>query len=404
MKYALAIAFALLFPLAALAITIDTVPVGNPGNVSDFPGNGIFGSVSTAYRIATTEVTNAQYVEFLNSVAAADAFTLWNPLMSSRSRGGILRSGSSGTYTYVLKPDVPGEGIGGASYAYGDKPVMYVSWNDAARFANWMNNGATTGASTENGAYTMANGINVARNAGATWFLPTENQWYKAAYYDGSAGVYYDYPTKSNAAPNNNAPMNDTGNSANFFATDFATQNISYPMTSDGAYALSKSAYGTVDQGGNVWEWNETSTAASTRVRRGGSFETDSSSLNANYRESISPTTESDSLGFRLATIATIVGIPGDYNANNVVDADDYVLWRKYSGQSVTLPNDSTPGTVTSDDYDVWRAHFGQTPSASGSGSLVPNAVPEPGCLSLVGVAVIFWLSYRGLNQKFATS
>ena len=47
----------------------------------------------------------------------------------------------------------------------------------------------------------------------------------------------------------------------------------------------------------------------------------------------------------------SVAGVPGDYNANNVVDAGDYVLWRKYSGQSVTLPNDSTPGTVTPADY-----------------------------------------------------
>ena len=76
--------------------------------------------------------------------------------------------------------------------------------------------------------------------------------------------------------------------------------------------------------------------------------------------------------------------MPGDYNANNVVDAGDYVLWRKYLGQSVTLPNDSTPGTVIQADYDVWRAHFGQTPSGSGSGSLLQTAVPEPATLSLM--------------------
>src|SRR5690349_12830971 len=66
MKYALAFApaFALFFPLAAVAITIDTVPVGNPGNPSRADGGIVVGGVSTAYRIATTEVTNAQYVTF----------------------------------------------------------------------------------------------------------------------------------------------------------------------------------------------------------------------------------------------------------------------------------------------------------------------------------------------------
>ena len=62
-----------------------------------------------------------------------------------------------------MSPDV---GPGGTNYTYGDKPVVFVSWYDAARFANWVNNGATAGASTETGAYTMANGVSVSRNAG----------------------------------------------------------------------------------------------------------------------------------------------------------------------------------------------------------------------------------------------
>jgi sulfatase modifying factor 1 len=415
MKYALAlaIAFALFFSITASAITIDTVLVGNPGNTGriqsgspDPTQNGIFGSVSTAYRIATTEVTNSQYVTFLNSVAASDPFGLYNANMGFLSRGGIVRSGTSGSYSYSVKPDVPDGGPGGTNYTYGDKPVVFTSWYDAARFANWVNNGATAGASTETGAYTMATGVSVTRNAGATWFLPTENQWYKAAYYDGAAGVYYDYPTKSNAAPNNNIPANDSGNSANYFAGSF-TQDESYPFTSAGAYALSKSPYGTADQGGNVWEWTEAfgtnangTTNSSLRIHRGGAFDSDATMIKSSFRENKSPTTESENMGFRLATLA---GLTGDYNANGVVDAADYVLWRKYSGQSVTLPNDSTPGTVTATDYDVWRSHFGQTPgSGSSAEGLNQTSVPEPGCLSLVALAIIILLYYRRLNQKFA--
>src|SRR5215212_11219682 len=110
MKYALAlaIAFALFFSIPAAAITIDTVPVGNPGNSPRVEGGatgGIFGSVSTAYRIATTEVTNAQYVTFLNSVAASDPFGLYNTNMGFLSRGGIVRSGASGSFSYGVKPD-----------------------------------------------------------------------------------------------------------------------------------------------------------------------------------------------------------------------------------------------------------------------------------------------------------
>jgi formylglycine-generating enzyme required for sulfatase activity len=390
--FAIALGFAILAPLTARAITINTVPVGNAGNSSDVQPDGLFGRVTSNYRIATTEITNSQYVEFLNAVAADDPNNLYNTHMSFYSRGGILRDGSPGSYTYSVKPDVPDGGPGETNYTYGDKPVVFVSWYDAARFTNWMHNGATAGASTETGAYTMASGVGVGRNPGAIWFLPTENQWYKAAYYDGAASTYYDYPTGSNTAPTNEIPENDTGNSANFFLNGF-TQNESYPMTTVGAYAMSDSPYGTFDQGGNVWEWTETYTSASmTRVRRGGSYETTSSTLNANYRETISPTLETESHGFRVATIP--LGIPGDYNANNVVDAGDYVLWRKYLGQSFTLPNDSTPGTEPGD-YEVWREHFGQTPGSGSSAGLQSNAIPEPCACWLLASFAVIWLCLR---------
>src|SRR5215210_2975835 len=98
MKYALAlaIAIALFFSLTAAAITIDTVPVGNPGNTSRVDGGIVVGGVSTAYRIATTEVTNSQYVSFLNAVATSDPFGLYNTNMGFASRGGITRTGSTG--------------------------------------------------------------------------------------------------------------------------------------------------------------------------------------------------------------------------------------------------------------------------------------------------------------------
>ena len=72
------------------------------------------------------------------------------------------------------------------------------------------------------------------------------------------------------------------------------------------------------------------------------------------------------------------LGVPGDYNNNGVVDAADYVAWRKNNNTAVTLPNDATPGTSAAD-YSVWRAHFGQK---AGSGSSVvgatSGAIPEP--------------------------
>ena len=79
--------------------------------------------------------------------------------------------------------------------------------------------------------------------------------------------------------------------------------------------------------------------------------------------------------------------MPGDYNDNGTVDAADYVVWRHSLGQSVTLPNDSTPGTVDQADYDDWRAHFGN--SAGGGSAIGASQVPEPGSIALILLAAV---------------
>ncbi len=91
--------------------------------------------------------------------------------------------------------------------------------------------------------------------------------------------------------------------------------------------------------------------------------------------------TELDAAGLKDIgwTLAGVPGVNGDYNNNRFVDAADYVVWRKNLGRSVTLPNDTTPGTVTTADFTLWRANFGQAAAGSGSGSIVePSPVPEP--------------------------
>src|SRR5688572_9604643 len=105
MKYVYALIMAGLLPPSVRAVTIDLVTVGNPGNPGDING-GIFGSVSSAYRIAAKEVTNAQYVEFLNAKAASDSLELNHTGMNTFPQGGIMRSGVSGSYTYSVKPNV----------------------------------------------------------------------------------------------------------------------------------------------------------------------------------------------------------------------------------------------------------------------------------------------------------
>lgn len=86
-------------------------------------------------------------------------------------------------------------------------------------------------------------------------------------------------------------------------------------------------------------------------------------------------------------TMCSPAGITGDYNNDGKVDLGDYVLWRKRLGQLVTLPNDSTPGTVTQADYNVWRMNFGEM--AGGSGGTGEAAVPEPGSGQLAILALM---------------
>ena len=128
-------------PATATALTFDAVNIGNPGNPNDSTG---YGTVATTYAIGKYEVTLNQYSEFLNAVADTDDYGLYNPSMETDLNiKGITRSGSSGSYTYVVNGD-------------GQRPVTYVSWFDSARFMNWLHNGqpntgSQTASTTEDG-------------------------------------------------------------------------------------------------------------------------------------------------------------------------------------------------------------------------------------------------------------
>ena len=292
----------------ACAVTFDFATVGNAGNAAD-PQTG-FGSVSYSFAISKTEVTNAQYVEFLNAVASTDSFggsdpTLYSTDMGTSTWGGITRSGTAGSYTYAVKSPAIGLGPGGSDYSYDNKPVVFVSFLDAMRFTNWLHNGQESGG-TETGTYTIDNGFNEIRTSGARFWIPSEDEWYKAAYYDpnagGGIGTYYDYPTSTNAPPNNYVPTADTGNSANFFDSAYTTGSVSYPMTDVGAYSLSESPYGTFDQGGNVLEWNEGDIVTFSRGLRGGEWG-EYSFLDAYHRILAIPLNSTTSIGFRIATV-----------------------------------------------------------------------------------------------------
>jgi hypothetical protein len=95
---------------------------------------------------------------------------------------------------------------------------------------------------------------------------------------------------------------------------------------------------------------------------------------------------------FESGTAAPV--LPGDYNADNSVDALDYLVWRQAKGTATTLPNDSTPGNVDETDYTEWRSHFGIRLGAGAFG--IGSAVPEPSTLiSLTAVVALFSLIKR---------
>ena len=299
-------------PLGSLANAepIQWVTVGDPGNTADTAPAG-YGAVATSFKIMKYELTNQQYTDFLNSVAATDTYSLYDTDMSNDAKGGITQSGSSGAYTYLAKTDM------------GDKPVNYVSWFDAARVSNWYQNGATSSSSTETGAYTLVSGQTTgtapAVNPGATFYVPREDQWYKAAYYKGggtSAG-YWDYATQSDSDPTavtagltGIGSAGSTGNFANYNEqADWNSQNgnVTTVGTNGGP-----SFYGAFDMSGNVNEWNDlTGADGSFRGVRGGRWSGDAFGLSSSYGFSLDPSAGDDAIGFRLASpVSGPSGVP----------------------------------------------------------------------------------------------
>ncbi|MDP6981347.1 MAG: SUMF1/EgtB/PvdO family nonheme iron enzyme [Myxococcota bacterium] len=279
--------FLFLLAESASAVTIDWVTVGGAGNACDTQSQGCFGAVAQSYRISRTEVTNAQYAEFLNAKAVSNnANALYSTRMGSGFAGGITRSGSPGSYTYSA--------IAGRE----NKPVNYVSFYDSLRFSNWLNNGQGSG-DTETGAYTITYlGIqnnSITRNPGANIFLPSEDEWYKAAYYDAVTTSYFDYPAGSNTQTTCAVP----GATANTANCDWVVGDV----TDVASYTGSASPNGTFDQGGNVWEWNEAIISGSERGLRGESWLSNPISLAASYRDDRFPSVEGSSMGFRVASI-----------------------------------------------------------------------------------------------------
>jgi hypothetical protein len=202
------------------------------------------------------------------------------------------------------------------------------------RYANWMSNGKESG-STESGAYTLngqTSGLLPERNPNAGFYVPTENEWYKSAYYDpmlnSGSGGYRSYATASDTAPGNS--VGSASNQANYLASGIAsvTQVSTYDpsqkyLTDVGAFVGSASFYGTFDQGGNASELLIDPTLGSgidpnngSVLLRGGSWASDTTS--AVWRKNLSlplqwsgfdsdfPFDSPDYAGFRLTYIQPV--------------------------------------------------------------------------------------------------
>jgi formylglycine-generating enzyme required for sulfatase activity len=260
------------FGSGANSFSIDFVTIGNPGNAPDANPNPA-GAVPYSFRIGKYEISE-QMVDKANTL------------------GGLgITKDSRGL----------------------DSPATSVTWFEAARFVNWLNTSTGSVAAYKfDGAGNFQlwtpsdpgyDATNLYRNSLATYFLPSLNEWHKAAYYDPAAGVYYDYPTGSDSVPDGIDFVGDLIFDAVFF--DGGLNPNPNDITNVGLL----SAYGTAGQGGNVREWEETAFdrinnfPGEQRRDQGGSIN-DTSNLLASFNgiTGISPQFENSIVGFRIAS------------------------------------------------------------------------------------------------------
>lgn len=265
------------FGSGANMFTIDFVEIGNPGNEADNTGNpSPVGRVDYVYNLGKYEI----------------------------SRDMVTKANAAGGFGITLQDMTPygGNGL--------NRPATGISWFEAAQFVNWLNTSKGHQAAynfDSNGNFQLwgigqYNYINPYRHKDAYYFLPSLNEWYKAAY--GSPdGTWYDFPTGSNAAPIS-VTDGTTSGTAVYNQSSFGPADIN----NAGGF----SAYGTMAQGGNVWEWTESASdglndlADESREMRGAAWDNgDSISLEAWYRNNsqVDPSLDYGKGGFRIAMI-----------------------------------------------------------------------------------------------------
>lgn len=351
--------------------SLEFVTVNDLGNPADprvmNDGTSDYGAVDYSYRISRYPVTNAQYTVFLNAVdpGGINPNGLYNVNMGTNPRGGItFDDGADDGAKYAAKPD------------FENKPVNYVSFFSAMRFVNWLENGQGDGG-TESGTYEIGDGLSETRAAGARYVVPTEDEWYKAAHHDPMRenGAYWLYPTRSDDIPTvaiadaSGDIINPGVNVANY-NMGAVWNGVNGNVTTVGsAGPQSAGFYGTFDQGGNVFEWNEAVIDANRGVR-GGSWTGGEGSMRATFRSGFGPQSTFNFLGFRVAeipepgddvtppTVTLITPADGAVFALNEAVAADYFCEDEAGGSGLA----SCEGTVAAgepiDTATVGEQHF----------------------------------------------
>lgn len=415
----------------AQALSIDWVTVGNPGNAADTlvmtKGAGAsidnttgYGSVGYVYRMSKYAVTNAQYVEFLNKVDPTGADGVVATLSSSNPSKFFdprMQANPNGL-AYIGGIDLNMGAANGSKYSVktgqGNYPATWLDWNNSARFVNWIANGQGAGG-TESGIYdlSLTSGTNFftpvapTRAGNAPISLPSENEWYKAAYYDPTKdgiGGYWQYATRANTDPANGPPPG-TSTTINYdHGAGFnAGQNY---LTDVGAFVNAPSAYGAFDMDGNVYTWtdsfrqNPVYTAGPRKLPlyRGASWYSGANLAGAAYHNNYSYADAGSYhwYGFRLASY----GLVGDANFDGKVNTGDFNSLAGSFGQSQMLWANGDfdfSGTVDSLDFGLLAANYGNSLSA---GPLAASSVPEPVASLLVFTApLLFTRRSRHVHQ-----
>jgi formylglycine-generating enzyme required for sulfatase activity len=249
-------------------INIDFVAIGNAGNPADTGGTPGYGTVGYNYRIGKYEVTNAQWNTFTADAGAPTG----NPPTAYDD----------------------------SAYFTGDQwPTNNVSWYEAAQFCNYLTSGDKSLGAYQlgaDGSITVDRGSAIS-DYGMIYVIPTEDEWYKAAYYKPDGSGYSLYANGADTAPTAGGESNYGGAIGTPWNVGTGTQEQN----------------GTFDMMGNVEEWNETSIWGYDRALRGGACNYGAGYLASSFRYNGDPYYVDSGIGFRVASVVgpTVVPVPG---------------------------------------------------------------------------------------------